>query len=80
LGRGKKERERGPTGKERRGEMLGWLAGCWALLPLLLLFFSFTQSIQTNYLNSNRFEFKSYKLNTRKKIMLQHECTNMLTL
>jgi hypothetical protein len=46
---------------------------------LLLLFFSFTQSIQTNYLNSNRFEFKFHKLNTR-KIMLQHQCTNMLTL
>jgi hypothetical protein len=30
-------------------------------------------------LNPNKFEFKSYKLNTR-KIMLQHECTNNLIL
>jgi hypothetical protein len=79
LGRGAAHAGRGGEGRPEREKGRGVL-GCWALLPLLLLFFSFTQSIQTNYLNSNRFEFKPYKLNTRKKIMLQHECTNMLTL
>jgi hypothetical protein len=80
LGRGAAHAGRGgegrPEGEKGRG-VLGW-ARCSPFFSFLLSFF-FTQSIQTNYLNSNRFEFKPYKLNTR-KIMLQHECTNMLTL
>jgi hypothetical protein len=77
LGRGKKERERGPAGKERTGGMLG----CWAAAPFssLLFFLFYPQTIQTIYLNSNKFEFKPYKFNTR-KTMLQHECTNILIL
>jgi hypothetical protein len=56
LGRGKKKRERGPAGEGEKGE------GTWAgprrgfglptFILSLLLFFFFTQSIQTNYLNS----------------------------
>jgi hypothetical protein len=83
--RGKgKRRERAREGKER-GEG-SWAVGrepaqeSWAaflsssfsfLFPLL--------TIQTIYLNSNKFEFKPYKFNTR-KIMLRHECTNNLIL
>jgi hypothetical protein len=78
LGQERRE-ERGPTGKERREEMLGWadrLLGS----PSFASSFLFLYSIYSNkLLNSNRFEFKFYKLNTR-KIMLQHECINMLTL
>jgi hypothetical protein len=54
---------------------LGWAA----FLFSLLFFFSILKLFKHNHLNSNKFEFKPYKLNTR-KAMLQHECTNMLTL
>jgi hypothetical protein len=74
LGRGKKEREREPAGKERKGGMLGC---CSLLFSSFFLFYP--QTIQTIYLNSNKFEFKPYKFNTR-KTMLQHECTNILIL
>jgi hypothetical protein len=66
----------GPRGERERGA--GRAAG---LFPFLLLFFFFStlKLFKQFYLNSNKFEFKPYKLNTR-KTMLQHECTNMLTL
>jgi hypothetical protein len=74
AGRGE---ERGPEGGEREGV---WAAGCWALFfSSSFLFLSHTQLLKQIYLNSNKFKFKPYKLNTR-KTMLQHECTNMLTL
>jgi hypothetical protein len=68
-------RERG--GKKERE--LGWAK---ALGCFLSSFFSFSflhSNIQTNYLNSNKFEFKPYAPNTN-KTMLQHECTNNLIL
>jgi hypothetical protein len=70
----------GPCGREGKGR-LGWAkaAGLGCLLLFFFLSFFCTQTIQTIYLNPNKFEFKSYKLNTR-KIMLQHECTNNLIL
>jgi hypothetical protein len=75
------ERERGRARAEERG---GVGPGCWVGLPSLLsssflFFFSILKLFKQNYLNSNKFEFKPYKLNTR-KTMLQHECTNMLIL
>jgi hypothetical protein len=45
----KEERREGPRGRKEGKRCWAGLTGCWALLPLLLLFFSFTQSIQTNY-------------------------------
>jgi hypothetical protein len=60
--------------EERKRRWAGLREGNWAAFSFLFL--SYTQ---TNSLNSNRFEFKHYKLNTR-KIMLQHECTSKLTL
>jgi hypothetical protein len=68
LGPGGERREKGLEGRE----------GVWAA-GLSFLFLFYTQTFKQNYLNSNKFEFRSYELNTR-KIMLQHECTNMLTL
>jgi hypothetical protein len=85
AGLGRSGLGRGPRGREGRGE--SWAAGegeerglgrlGWALF----LSFSFPNSIpiQIIYLNSNKFEFKPYKFNTR-KTMLQHECTNILIL
>jgi hypothetical protein len=64
--------------REGEGRRVG-LAGLSSLFLLLSFFFSILKLFKQNYLNSNKFEFKPYKLNTR-KIMLQHECTNMLTL
>jgi hypothetical protein len=76
CGRGGEKRG-GPRGK---GDWAGpRLLGLGCLLLSFFLFFFCTQTIQTIYLNPNKFEFKSYKLNTR-KIMLQHECTNNLIL
>jgi hypothetical protein len=76
AGRGK---ERGARG-EREGEFgLGWAAFPFFFPFLLFLFFSTLKLFKPIYLNSNKFEFKPYKLNTR-KIMLQHECTTILTL
>jgi hypothetical protein len=84
AGKGEGERERAREGKER-GEG-SWAARrepaqeSWA--AFLSSFFSFLfplLPIQTIYLNSNKFKSKPYKFNTR-KIMLQHEFTNMLTL
>jgi hypothetical protein len=57
AGRG---REKGELGRARRG------FGLLSLLPSPFLFFFYTQLFKQNYLNSNKFEFKSYKLNTRK--------------
>jgi hypothetical protein len=71
----RQKRER--RGSPREREMVLGRVG----LPFSLLSFS---SFPTHklfkqfYLNPNKFEFKPYKLNTR-KTMLQHECTNMLT-
>jgi hypothetical protein len=75
----RERKERGKGSPREKGEWAGLGGGLGCLALLLLLSFSFTQSIQTNYLNLNRFEFKPYKLNTR-KIMLQHECTSKLIL
>jgi hypothetical protein len=74
AGKGRRE------GPERRREK-GWvgLAGLSSLFLLLSFFFSILKLFKQNYFNSKKFEFKPYKLNTR-KTMLQHECTNMLTL
>jgi hypothetical protein len=67
LGRGKKERERGPAGKERRGGMLGWdgrLLGWAASFYSFFLFFfptlkhlNHSIGIQIN-LNSNPTQIK----------------------
>jgi hypothetical protein len=66
---------------ERRGE--GSWAGPRIWVVFLSFFFSFSFLYSNipnkNYLNSNKFEFKSYKLHTR-KAMLQHECTSKLML
>jgi hypothetical protein len=69
----------GPRGEEKREGKRR--VGCCSPFFLFLLFFflSTLKPFKQIYLNSNKFEFKPYKLNTR-KIMLQHECTNMLTL
>jgi hypothetical protein len=74
---GERRGKRGPKGKKEGV----WAAGLLLLSPLILLFFFFPtlKLFKQTYLNSNKFEFKPYKLHTR-KIMLQHECTNMLTL
>jgi hypothetical protein len=63
---------RGEEARERKGVGLAGLFSFPFLFSKLNLF---TQI----YLNSNKFEFKPYTLNTN-KTMLQHECTNMLTL
>jgi hypothetical protein len=65
LGPGKRERER--FGADR------------LLSSSPFLIFSTLQLLKQIHWNSNKFEFKPYKLNTR-KIMFQHECTNMLLL
>jgi hypothetical protein len=58
---GREEGKRGPRERERE-------LGCWALFPSLLLFFFFStlKLFKQFHLNSNEFEFKLYKLNTRK--------------
>jgi hypothetical protein len=74
LGHVERRRERG------RGEWAAGLGCCSPFFIFLLFFFLSTlKPFKQIYLNSNKFEFKPYKLDTR-KIMLQHECTNMLTL
>jgi hypothetical protein len=75
MGRGR--RRAGPRGRKEAGR--AGLAGLSSLFLLLSFFFSILKLFKQNYLNSNKFELKPYKLNTR-KTMLQHECTNMLTL
>jgi hypothetical protein len=77
LGQGKEREEREPARERERGGF-GPAAG---LFPFLLLFFFFStlKLFKQFYLNSNKFEFKPYTLNTI-KIMLQHECANKLIL
>jgi hypothetical protein len=70
-------RPKGERGKESRPGCF-W-AGFFSLFLLLSFFFSILKLFKQNYLNSHKFELKPYKLNTR-ETMLQHECTNMLTL
>jgi hypothetical protein len=67
-----RERKGQPQGKRKREQagLQGWAAALFSFL----FFFSFS-FLHTNH----KFEFKPYKLNTR-KIMLQHECTNKLIL
>jgi hypothetical protein len=79
--RGKKGRGREELGRrgEKRGERRTGRPKGFVSPSLLFFFLLYTQTFKQNYLNSNKFEFKSYKLNTR-KIMHQHECTNKLTL
>jgi hypothetical protein len=61
--------------REREGVVgLGWL-----LLSSLFFLFSTLKLFKQLYLNSNKFEFRPYKLNTN-KTMPQHECTNKLIL
>jgi hypothetical protein len=57
AGRG---RGKGELGRARRG------FGLLSLLPSPFLFLFYTQLFKQNYLNSNKFEFKPYKLNTKK--------------
>jgi hypothetical protein len=73
---GRGERRGNPRERERGG--FGPAAG---LFPSLLLFFFFStvKLFKQFYLNSNKFEFRPYKLNTN-KTMPQHECTNKLIL
>jgi hypothetical protein len=71
----REKRER--RGSPREREMVLGRVG----LPFSLLSFSSFPTLKLFkqfYLNTNKFEFKTYKLNTR-KTMLQHECTDMLT-
>jgi hypothetical protein len=72
------ERGGGTRERERERGGFGLAAG---LFPSLLLFFFFStlKLFKQTYLNSNKFEFKPYKLNTN-KTMLQHECTSKLIL
>jgi hypothetical protein len=72
-GNGLPGRERGRPKKESR-------PGCWALsLSSSFLILSTLKLFKQFYLNSNKFEFKPYTLNTN-NTMLQHECTNKLIL
>jgi hypothetical protein len=73
-----RERRAGPRGGEKRAGRAAGL-GCLLFFLLLSFFFSILKLFKQNYLNSNKFAFKPYKLNTR-KTMLQHECTNKLIL
>jgi hypothetical protein len=77
LGPGRRGRRGSPRERERER---GFWAGCWALsFSSSFLFFSTLQLFKQFHLNSNKFEFKPYTLNTN-KTMLQHECTNKLIL
>jgi hypothetical protein len=73
----------GPAERKKGGGVMGRprVLGCFPpfFFFLLSFFFSTLKPFKQNHLNSNKFEFKPYKLNTR-KTMLQHECTNMLIL
>jgi hypothetical protein len=75
-----RERKGRPQGKRKREQagLLGWAAALFSFL-FFFSFFSTLKPFKQFYLISNKFEFKPYKLNTR-KIMLQHECTNKLIL
>jgi hypothetical protein len=79
----RERREREELGRvERRGEGKEGRAERSFGLPFpfsFLFFFPTLKLFKQFYLNSNNFEFKPYKLNTR-KTMLQHECTNKLIL
>jgi hypothetical protein len=70
-----------PTRKKGKGKgELGWAKGFGLLLSFFFPFSFLYSNIQhKTYLNSNKFEFKPYTLNTNKK-MLQHECTSKLIL
>jgi hypothetical protein len=77
--------QRGPGGRNGREEE-SWAGPRGFGLPFLfsfLSFFSFSPStlkpFKQNYLNSTKFEFKPYTLNTN-KTMRQHECTSKLIL
>jgi hypothetical protein len=66
-----KERE-GPRGKEGRAalgrakeERAGRLLDFFPF-PFFSSFLFFSKTIQTNYLNPNKFEFKPYNFNTKK--------------
>jgi hypothetical protein len=84
--RGKEGKERGELGRawmgrvERRGER-GEGSGLLLSFPFPFLFFflSTLKLFKQFYLNSNKFEFKPYIINTN-KTMLQHECINKLIL
>jgi hypothetical protein len=55
---------------ERRGERAGPRdLGCFSFSSLLFFFFPTLKLFKHNYLNSNKFEFKPYKLNTRKAML-----------
>jgi hypothetical protein len=70
----------GPCGREEGRRELGWAKDLGCFLSFFFSFsFLYSNIPNKNYLNSNKFEFKSYKLHTR-KAMLQHECTSKLML
>jgi hypothetical protein len=61
----------GPRG-EKRGEGRGpaqEILGCFHFSSLLFFFFPTLKLFKHNYLNSNKFEFKPYKFNTRKTML-----------
>jgi hypothetical protein len=76
-----RERKGPAQGEEGKKSRLGcYWAGLSSLFPFLLsFFFSTLKLFKQIYLNSNKFEFEPYTLNTN-KTMPQHECTNELTL
>ena len=65
-----------------RRETAGWAqAGLGLGLPFLFLIFSLLFLFQTShYLFEFKFEFEFNSSTQTNKIMLQHECTNMLAL
>jgi hypothetical protein len=69
LGRGKKERERGPAGKERRGGMLGW-AGRLLGWAAFFYSFSFSSFFSNSLIQTILIEFK-YNLNSN--LYTQHK-------
>jgi hypothetical protein len=78
LGQERREGEREPAGEGEEREKGNWAGPRvwgWAASFHSFSFFLYSTHSNKHHLNSNKFEFKSDKLNTR-KIMLQHECTN----
>jgi hypothetical protein len=76
---GGERRERaGPRGEERGKKGKGRPKGFGSPF-LLFFFFSTFKPFKQIYMNSNKFEFKPYKLNTN-KTMRQYECTSKLIL